>query len=118
MSDVCLFLEGTYPYVTGGVSSCVYQLIRSTPHLNYSILYIGSVPEDAEEYKYPIPANVQLIKNVFLFDYEIKGNPVELGAKFDLDLLKKFCWACVAARPMNLRRSMSMYFKTRQFLTQ
>ena len=40
MSDICLILEGTYPYITGGVSSCVHQLIEETPHINYDIIFI------------------------------------------------------------------------------
>jgi glycosyltransferase involved in cell wall biosynthesis len=73
VSDVCLILEGTYPYVTGGVSSCVYQLIKNTPQVKYNILYIGASAEIKQEYKYPIPDNVRLIKKVFLYDYNIKG---------------------------------------------
>ena len=69
MSDVCLILEGTFPYVTGGVSSCVYQLIEETPQLTYSIVYIGAKKEIDHTYKYPIPKNVRLIKEIFLFDH-------------------------------------------------
>lgn len=90
MSDVCLILEGTYPYVTGGVSSCVYQLIRETPHLNYSILYIGATQENLGEYRYPIPQNVRLIKKLFLFDYEIPGKLIKLGNAFPEKLLHDF----------------------------
>lgn len=82
MSDVCLILEGTYPYVTGGVSSCVYQLIRETPHINYSILYIGANESSTGEYRYPIPKNVRLIKRLFLFDYDLPGKLVRLGENF------------------------------------
>lgn len=79
MSDVCLILEGTYPYVTGGVSSCVYQLIKATPHLSYSIFYIGATEAELGEYRYPIPENVRLIKKVFLFDYFLEGKLKSLG---------------------------------------
>ena len=89
MSNVCLILEGTYPYVTGGVSSCVYQLIKATPHLNYSIFYIGANQESLGEYKYPIPSNVRLIKKVFLFDYQIEGKLKRTGVKFNpMDIMK------------------------------
>ncbi len=90
MSDVCLILEGTYPYVTGGVSSCVYQLIKATPHLNYSIFYIGANQEGVGEYRYPIPANVRIIKKVFLFDYSLEGKMKKLGHKFDPEMILNF----------------------------
>lgn len=68
MSDICLLLEGTYPYVTGGVSSCVHQLIEETPHLSYSLVYIGPKKEYDSEYRYKIPSNVRVIKELYLFE--------------------------------------------------
>ena len=69
MIDVCLILEGTYPYVTGGVSSAVHQLITKTPNINYGICYIGAYKSQCTEYKYPIPANVKFMDEVFLYDF-------------------------------------------------
>jgi polysaccharide biosynthesis protein PelF len=71
MSDVCLILEGTYPYVTGGVSSCVHQLISGTPQINYTILYIGATRPEDPTYKYPVPSNVRAIKEVYLFEERV-----------------------------------------------
>lgn len=68
MSDICLLLEGTYPYVTGGVSSCVHQLIEETPHLSYSLVFIGPKKENDSKYHYKIPSNVRVIKELYLFD--------------------------------------------------
>lgn len=71
MSDVCLLLEGTYPYVTGGVSSCAHQLIEETPEIEYDIVYIGNTKENNQNYKYSIPSNVRSIHEVFLFDNDL-----------------------------------------------
>lgn len=90
MSDVCLLLEGTFPYVTGGVSSCVYQLIKNTPQIKYCIVYIGASEMDGKEYKYPIPDNVTLIKEVFLFDYNIEGHIHSMGDSFPKELILEF----------------------------
>ncbi|MBT3236076.1 MAG: GT4 family glycosyltransferase PelF [Bdellovibrionales bacterium] len=90
MSDVCLVLEGTYPFVSGGVSSCVYQLIRATPQINYFILYLGADPHGQEEYKYPIPSNVQLIKIITLFDLKVDAQTTRLGIDFDWSLIEQF----------------------------
>ncbi len=90
MSDVCLILEGTYPYVTGGVSTCVYQLIKNTPFVNYSIVYIGGSAQQDSKYKYPIPDNVKLIKEVHLFDYKVDDDVIEKKLDIDFNLLMEF----------------------------
>ena len=59
MTDVCLILEGTYPYVAGGVSVCVYQLIKNLPNINFSIVHIAPSGDSVKEFKYPIPNNVK-----------------------------------------------------------
>ncbi len=68
MSDVCLILEGTYPYVTGGVSTCVHQLIEETPNINYSIIFIGSTHKRDAQFKYKLPRNIKVFKELYLFD--------------------------------------------------
>jgi glycosyltransferase involved in cell wall biosynthesis len=55
--DVCLILEGTYPYVRGGVSSWTDELIRRQSHLKFHIVSI--LPQDAiPAKKYEFPDNV------------------------------------------------------------
>lgn len=39
--DVMLLLEGTYPFVAGGVSSWVHQLISGLPGITFGIVFIG-----------------------------------------------------------------------------
>lgn len=90
MAEICLLLEGTFPYVTGGVSTCVYQLIRETPQVDYFILFIGANKSDKREYKYPIPSNVLLIKELNLFDYNIQAEPKPLNVNFDWNVLYEF----------------------------
>ena len=38
VADVCLILEGTYPYVTGGVSVWTDDLIRAQSHLTFHLV--------------------------------------------------------------------------------
>jgi polysaccharide biosynthesis protein PelF len=90
MTDVCLILEGTYPYVTGGVSSCVHQLLCKTPHLKYSLLFLGATPSDKMVYKYKVPSNVKLIKEVYLFDYEAPERFDEVNVKVNIAKILKF----------------------------
>jgi len=66
-ADVCLILEGTYPYVTGGVSGWAHGLIKEQSHLSFHLCAI--VPKDAElELKYDLPSNVIGLTTVRLND--------------------------------------------------
>jgi len=67
-ADVCLVLEGTYPYVAGGVSTWVHQIITALPELKFALLYIGADKTQKLEEKYEIPSNVVDTKTMFLFD--------------------------------------------------
>src|SRR5439155_7364424 len=40
-ADVCLVLEGSYPYVKGGVSTWVHDLIGSLPELRFALVHVG-----------------------------------------------------------------------------
>ena len=72
MSDICLLLEGTYPYVRGGVSSWVHQMITKMPDIKFSLLSIMPSPSFTREEKYPIPQNVESIINVYIHDFSFK----------------------------------------------
>ncbi len=62
-ADVCLILEGTYPYVAGGVSIWTHHLIQAQSHLSFELVCL--VPERAElEPRYQVPPNVTGITNV------------------------------------------------------
>jgi polysaccharide biosynthesis protein PelF len=71
--DVCLLLEGTYPYVSGGVSTWVHQIIGALPDLNFSIFFIGSQRDDAAKYKYDLPPNVISVEEAYLHDRPLPG---------------------------------------------
>jgi glycosyltransferase involved in cell wall biosynthesis len=68
VADVCLILEGTYPFVQGGVSTWVHHLIRGLPDLTFSLLHIGASPLDRYDFKYELPPNVLGLRQVFLQD--------------------------------------------------
>jgi polysaccharide biosynthesis protein PelF len=62
-ADVCLILEGTYPYVAGGVSTWTHQLLLAQPHLSFALVCL--VSEKAElTPRYEIPPNVTEIRNI------------------------------------------------------
>ena len=61
IADVGLLLEGTYPYVSGGVSSWVHQIINGFPDLTFAICFLGSRRQDYGEKKFQLPSNVCLL---------------------------------------------------------
>ena len=67
-ADICLLLEGTYPYVSGGVSTWVHQIITAMPQMKFAIFYIGGQKEAGATYKYELPANVTALEELYLFD--------------------------------------------------
>jgi glycosyltransferase involved in cell wall biosynthesis len=73
--DVLLLLEGTYPYVSGGVSSWVYQIIKGFPEIRFGAIFLGSRKQDYGDMRYPIPANLVHLDETYLFD-EIPNPPI------------------------------------------
>jgi glycosyltransferase involved in cell wall biosynthesis len=63
-ADVALILEGTYPYVAGGVSSWVHQILNSYPDRRFALLHIGPHPGAYEKPLYPVPDNVVALHEV------------------------------------------------------
>jgi glycosyltransferase involved in cell wall biosynthesis len=68
--DVCLILEGTYPYVSGGVSTWVHHLIRSMPEFSFTAVCIRATSKERGEYKYSPPQNFMDPRLVYLHDHE------------------------------------------------
>jgi polysaccharide biosynthesis protein PelF len=65
IADICLILEGTYPYITGGVSGWAHELIKSSKDKTFHLVSI--VPLHAKlTRKYEIPKNVLSIKTIHL----------------------------------------------------
>ncbi|MDR3410683.1 MAG: GT4 family glycosyltransferase PelF [Formivibrio sp.] len=80
--DVLLLLEGTFPFVSGGVSSWVNQIICGFPELKFGVIFLGSRRQDYGEMKYAIPSNVVHMETHYLHDTpapppirEHKGDP-------------------------------------------
>lgn len=53
---VCLVIEGSYPYITGGVSSWVHELIVGLPEIEFALFTLS--PAADQEPRYTLPPNV------------------------------------------------------------
>ena len=84
VADVGLLLEGTYPYVAGGVSSWVHQIINGFPDLTFAICFLGSRRQDYTTKKFELPKNVVHLEEHFLT--EPGANPPVLPLKGDMPM--------------------------------
>ncbi len=57
-ADVCLLLEGTYPFVPGGVSSWVHRIIRGMPERTFALVHLAPRPDSYAEQAFDLPDNV------------------------------------------------------------
>lgn len=73
MSDVCLILEGTYPFVSGGVSTWIHQLVTAMPDIRFSIVHISPYPNPRREFKYRLPPNVVSLQDLYLHEPIVRG---------------------------------------------
>ena len=68
--DIMLFSEGTYPYVKGGVSSWILQLMKGLPEFSFGVCFIGATPYlDGEpmQINYEFPPNLKHLEVHYLF---------------------------------------------------
>lgn len=67
-ADVALLLEGTFPFVSGGVSSWVNQIIRAFPDIRFAIVFLGSRRSDYGKPRYTLPDNVVHLECHYMHD--------------------------------------------------
>lgn len=107
--DVCFLLEGTYPYVAGGVSGWVHELIREQSHLTFHVTAI--LPPDASlEYRYELPENVVGINNIIL--HRLRKGSGKLSQSTKKELFKRLETPLLnlqsRARTRDLKKIMSL----------
>jgi polysaccharide biosynthesis protein PelF len=62
---VCIVLEGSYPFITGGVSAWVQDLISGLPEIDFALFTIS--PEEEQEPRYDLPKNVVEHKDIVVW---------------------------------------------------
>jgi len=89
--DVCLLLEGTYPYVSGGVSSWLHRLVSGMPDLSFTAVCIVPSSRDELKLKYEVPPNFSGHRIMPLHDVpELSRHHVRDLGSAQMDLVRGF----------------------------
>lgn len=89
--DVCLLLEGTYPFVAGGVSSWIHNLIKGMPELTFTSVCILASSKEKAEYRYEVPENFVDPQVIYLHDLvETKRKMFGGISKKDIERMRQF----------------------------
>ncbi|MFQ5646032.1 MAG: GT4 family glycosyltransferase PelF [bacterium] len=68
-ADIGMIFEGSYPYVSGGVSAWAQQLIESLPEFTFTVIAI--LPDrKPRKLKYKLPKNIVNLHHIFIFEEE------------------------------------------------
>ncbi|MCD4670410.1 MAG: GT4 family glycosyltransferase PelF [Actinomycetia bacterium] len=79
---ICMLFEGSYPHVTGGVSTWAQLLIKNIGRHEFMLYAISADSKLHNKFKYDLPSNVLSVQEVF-FDEIIKGKGV-YGRRYKL----------------------------------
>lgn len=74
-ADIALLLEGTYPFIRGGVSSWVHQIISELPEYTFALIFLGGDRKHYGKQQYTLPNNVTHLECHYLMDIEAVGKP-------------------------------------------
>jgi polysaccharide biosynthesis protein PelF len=66
---ICIIAEGSYPYITGGVSSWIQSLMVNMPEHEFIIYAIGAEEKQRGRFKYKLPENLLHVEEIFLDSY-------------------------------------------------
>ncbi|HET7062551.1 MAG TPA: GT4 family glycosyltransferase PelF [Nitrosospira sp.] len=75
VADIGLLLEGTYPYIRGGVSSWVHQIISGLPDIRFAVVFIGGESGMYGPAQYQFPPNVTHVETHYLLQGQTNSKP-------------------------------------------
>ena len=101
VADVCLVLEGTYPYVEGGVSTWVHELIGSLPALRFSLVHIGAEQGAPTRKRYVLPANVVTLSDLYCREPRARGRDAVTLRRAALAERRRHADACRTSRVLH-----------------
>lgn len=101
---ICLVSEGSYPFITGGVSAWMHDLIRGLPEIDFVLFTIS--PQENQEMHYTLPENVvEHVDLVVWKQYETSGKPKSVRKV--IDEVERFHRGMFAGSPENVQELLS-----------
>lgn len=91
-ADVCIILEGSYPYVVGGVSTWVHDLIQSLGDFTFAVIHIGVSKEMRGNFAYNLPKNVVDYREIHLLDPIEYWGPKMIRKEQAWEEFENFIW--------------------------
>ncbi len=99
-ADVCLLLEGTYPYVPGGVSTWVHHLVSALKEVTFCGVVILPSLKQEWRLRYDLPPNFKHLEHVYIHDYELSPSRRRFGRRRKaVKILEEFHRALRKGRP-------------------
>lgn len=86
---ICIFVEGCYPYVVGGVSSWIQQLITNIPEHQFIIYSVNDQNSKKGKFAYKLPPNVEHVYEIFLEDV-FMHEPRTKGSRLSPTIMNEF----------------------------
>ncbi len=117
MTDICLILEGTYPYVPGGVASWVNDLVRQLHDTTFSIIYLGAHHIQEKKVHYVIPENVYEFRHINIFDFPPRKRSFNFNLKKDFTVIEEFMQAMSRQDTAQFDRLLQLFNKENSQVT-
>lgn len=76
--DVAIVAESTYPYLKGGVSAVVHDIVQGNQDLTFGIIHITWDTDAPHQDLYDVPANVRWVRPLYLSMQEHREDFTEL----------------------------------------
>lgn len=115
-ADIALLLESSYPFILGGVSAWVHQIIENFPQYTFALIFLGGAPENYKEgLRYKLPKNVVHLQVHYLFDENEPAPPEKplVGNKKGFDYIETLhkSFACPHLTGFSQIEDMSIYMQ-------
>ena len=79
--DVAIVMESTYPYLKGGVSAVVHDIVTHNQDLTFGIIHISWDSNAPQEDLYDVPENVLWVRPVYLSMQEHRHDFMAVSSK-------------------------------------
>lgn len=89
IADVCLIIEGSYPYVKGGVASWVHQIVTNYSDISFDIVVLVASDKDEYESKYKLPDNINNLYHIYI-KKSVKVPIFSISKMTNIELIKEF----------------------------